>query len=114
MSLSYQDPSMSRDQATQLISTSNAESIVSALISIGLNEGDWKWAQDVCIEHLKNDNEEIVAASIVALAHIARRHEKLETEKAKAAFENAQAKHPTLAGTIADAWDDIEMFVTGD
>ncbi|MGE8496752.1 MAG: hypothetical protein ACN6O6_04530 [Pseudomonas sp.] len=114
MSLSYKDPSMSRDQAIQLLSTSDTKSIVSALISIGLNEGDWKWAQNICIEHLNNNNEDIVSASAAALAHIARRHEKLDIETSKKALEDAQANHPVLAGNIADALDDIEMFVTGD
>lgn len=112
MSLSYQDPSISHDQAVQFLSTADPKLIVSALISIGLNEADWVWAQNICIEHLNNFNENIVSAAITALGHIARRHEKLELEITKKALKEAQLKHPSLAGNIADTLDDIEMFAT--
>jgi hypothetical protein len=112
MSLSYQDPSMSHDQAVKLLSTTDPKLIVSALISIGLNETDWAWAQNICVVHLNNSNENIVSAAISALGHIARRHEKLELEITKKALKEAQLKHPSLAGNIADTLDDIEMFAT--
>jgi hypothetical protein len=112
MSLSYQDPSMPHDKAAQLLSTNDPELVVSALISIGLNETDWVWAQNICIEHLNSLNEKIVSAAIVALGHIARRHEKLELEVTIKALEEAQLKYPSLAGNISDTLDDIDMFAT--
>lgn len=112
MSLSYQDPSMPHDQAVQFLSTNDSKLIVSALISIGLNEADWSWAQNICIEHLNSFNESIASAAISALGHIARRHEKLDLEIAAKALKKAQLKHPSLAGNIADTLDDIEMFVS--
>ncbi|MEO4046471.1 hypothetical protein AAFN46_05185 [Pseudomonas sp. CAU 1711] len=112
MSLSYQDPSIPHDQAVQFLSTNDPRLIVSALISTGLNETDWSWAQNICIEHLNNSNEDIVSAAITALGHIARRHERLDLEITEKALKEAQLKHPSLAGNIADTLDDIEMFVS--
>lgn len=112
MSFSYQDPTMIHDKAVHLLTKGNSTEIISALISIGLNDPDWEWAQDVCIQHLKSDNEDIASAAVNALGHIARRHEKLHLKEVTCALEDAQKKHPSLAGTITDTLDDIEIFIT--
>ncbi|MDM8348118.1 hypothetical protein P8H27_04320 [Pseudomonas sp. sp1636] len=112
MSLSYQDPTISHDHAIHLLSTNDPELIISAIISIGLNETDWQWAQDICLQHLKNSNESIVSASITALSHIARLHEKLDLEKAINALKETQEKHPSLAGNVTDTLEDFEIFIT--
>jgi hypothetical protein len=111
MSLLYKDPTVSHDDAVRLLSTNDPESLISAIISIGLNEDDWEWAQNICIQHLSNSNEKVIFASITALGHIARRHGKLDLATAKNALKETQERHPSLAGNIADALDDFEIFI---
>ncbi|MGE8360718.1 hypothetical protein [Pseudomonas sp.] len=112
MSYSYQDPSMPHDQATQLLSSRDPSAVTSALISIGLNEENWLWAQGVCIDHLQSQDKSIAFAAITAIGHIARRHKKLDLVLTTSALAETQSKHPSLAGSIADTLDDIEMFIT--
>lgn len=112
MSLSYQDPTMDHDEAAYLLSNGNAMEIISALVSIGLNDPDWKWAQDSCLQCLNSDHENVVASAVTALGHIARRHEQLDLAQVYMALAQAKEKFPSLTGTITDTQDDIEIFIT--
>ncbi|MFJ4247399.1 hypothetical protein SAMN04488483_0546 [Pseudomonas helmanticensis] len=110
MSLIYQDPSLSQDEVLRLLANGATANVVAALTSIGLNEVDRVWAQDLCLKHLFNETEAIVASAITALGHIARRHGELDTDEVLPALEITKGKFPSLVGSIEDTLDDIGAF----
>jgi hypothetical protein len=110
MGLIYRTPSINHDEAIRLLSSGIDANVITALVSIGLNETDRKWAQDICLKHLTSKAEAIVAAAATALGHIARRHGELDTETVFAALESAKQTHPSLQGIIEDTLDDIDVF----
>ncbi|QXI04079.1 MULTISPECIES: hypothetical protein [Pseudomonas] len=110
MSLIYQNPSINHDEAVRLLSSGIDANVIAALVSIGLNETDRNWAQDICLKHLTSKTEAIVAAAATALGHIARRHGEVDTETVFLALESARRTHPSLQGIIEDALDDIDVF----
>ena len=110
MSLRYQDPSMSHDEASTLLAEGREADVIAALISIGLNESDGVWAQNTCLHYLSSESENVASAAITALGHVTRRHGQLEVEKVLAAFELAKARFPSLEPVISDTLEDIELF----
>lgn len=110
MSLLYQDPSMSHEKTTQLLASGVDTDVISALISIGLNEVDRTWAQNTCLEYLTSETESVAASAVTALGHIARRHGELDREAVFPALEMVQKKFPSLEGIVADTLDDIDVF----
>lgn len=110
MSLIYQNPSLSQDEVLRLLANGATANVVAALTSIGLNEVDRVWAQDVCLKHLLNGTEAIVASAVIALGHISRRHGELDTDKVLQALEITKGKFPSLIGSIEDTLDDIGAF----
>ncbi|CAH0193898.1 hypothetical protein GRW89_15475 [Pseudomonas moraviensis] len=110
MSLTYQDPSIDHDESVRLLASGAQENVICALISIGLNEPDGSWAEEICAKYLSSETEAIAASAITALGHIARRHGRLNTETVLPALENVRRRMPSLQGVIEDTIDDIEMF----
>ncbi|WP_448107485.1 hypothetical protein [Pseudomonas azerbaijanoccidentalis] len=110
MNFIYQDPSISHDEAVRFLDSDLETDIVTALISIGLNEQDNVWAQIVCLKHLENGTESVAASAVTALGHIARRHGKLDKEVVLPALETVKQKYPSLEGIIADTLDDMDVF----
>lgn len=110
MNMRYHDPDLTRDEAVHDLATGDVSKVTTALISVGLNEMDCTWAQDVCLRHMDNDNEEIASAAIVAIGHIARRFGTLDMARVTPALIRAEHKCPALSGVIGSAMDDIEMF----
>lgn len=110
MSLLYQDPSMSHDEAVSLLDSGLEANIISALISIGLNEQDKAWAQTICLKYIDSHTEQVVVSAITSLGHIARRLGALDMNAVMPALLTAKTKFPALEGSVADTLDDIEMF----
>lgn len=107
MSLLYQDPTISHEEATRLLA-SDVENNAAALVSIGLNEQDIIWAQNTCLKYLESETESVAAAAITALGHIARRQGDLDLDVVLPALEKVKKKFPSLEGTVTDTLDDIE------
>jgi hypothetical protein len=110
MSLIYQDPSISHDAAIRLLASEVDADVIAALTSIGLNETDRNWAQDIFLQHLTAQTEAIVASAVTAFGHIARRHGELDTDVVLPAIESVKRKYPSLQGIIEDTLDDIDAF----
>ena len=110
MSLLYQDPTMSHEEATRLLASNVETSVVAALISIGLNEQDKTWAWNTCLKYLESESESVAAAAITALGHIARRQGGLDVGAVIPALEKVKEKFPSLEGIVADTLDDVETF----
>ncbi|MGF6110467.1 hypothetical protein [Pseudomonas mandelii] len=110
MSLLYQDPSMSHDEAADLLASDEEANIIAALVSIGLNEQDRVWAEAICLSRLSSDSAAVAASAITALGHIARRHGVLDMKTVIPALTTAKKNFPALEATVADTLDDIAMF----
>lgn len=110
MSLLYQDPSMSHDEATNLLTSDVNANVIAALLSIGLNEEDRIWAQNTCLKYLTSEVESVAASAVTALGHLARRHGELDRKPVLLALENVKNKFPALEGIVADTLDDIDAF----
>lgn len=110
MNLTYQDPSMSHDAALQLLASGVDANVISALTSIGLNEADRIWAQNVCIDYLASGTEAVAASAITALGHLVRRCRQLDNGPVLSALTNVKNRFPALEGVVADTLDDIETF----
>ena len=110
MSLRYQDPSTSHDEATRLLASDVDANVIAALVSIGLNEKDRIWAQNTCLQYLASETESIAASAITALGHIVHRHCEIDRETVLPALEQVKHKYPSLVGVVEDALDDIDLF----
>jgi uncharacterized membrane protein len=110
MNMRYHDPLMSHDEAVSALATGNQSKVTTALISVGLNETDYTWAQEVCLQHMDDNSPAIVSAGIVAIGHIARRFGNLDIARVSPALQQAQRKFPSLSGVVESTLDDIEMF----
>jgi hypothetical protein len=110
VSLRYEDPSMSHDEATKLLASGIDTNITAALVSIGLNEADNTWALNTCLKHLASESESVAASAITALGHLARRHGELNKQTVLLALENVKEKFPSLEGIVEDTLDDIDAF----
>ena len=110
MSLRYQDPSTSHDEAARLLASDVDANVIAALISIGLNEENRIWAQNTCLKYLASETESIAASAITALGHIARRHCEIDRETVLPALEQVKNKFPFLVGVVEDTLDDIDVF----
>ncbi|WP_223487183.1 hypothetical protein [Pseudomonas sp. A-RE-19] len=110
MSLLYQDPTMSHEEATRLLTSEVETNVAAALISIGLNEQDKTWAQNTCLKYLESESESVAASAITALGHIARRQGGLDLGAVRPALEQVKERFPSLEGIVADTFDDIETF----
>ncbi|CRM17749.1 MULTISPECIES: hypothetical protein [Pseudomonas] len=110
MNMRYHDPDLTHDESVTDLATGDVSKVTTALISVGLNETDCTWAQSVCLQHMRDDNEDIASAAIVAIGHIARRFGTLDMDKVMPALQQAMRKCPALSGVIGSAMDDIEMF----
>jgi hypothetical protein len=108
--LTYHDPSISHDEAVSLFDSGLEKNIVTALISLGLNEQDSAWAQTTCLKHLESGTQSVAAAAIIALGHVARRFGELEMQTVMSALDSVKGKFPALEATVADMLGDIEMF----
>lgn len=106
----YYDPDLSHEEVVSDLTTEDYGKVTTALISIGLNEIDGAWAQEVCLKHVTHDKQAIASAAIVAIGHIARRFKTLDMTKVYDALLYAGQKHPSLSGVIGGARDDIEIF----
>lgn len=110
MSLLYQDPSVSHDEAVRLIASNVDANVIAALVSIGLNEENSIWAQNTCLKYLTSEVESVAASAITALGHIARRHGEVDRETVLPALEKVKHKFPSLEGVVEDTLDDIDVF----
>ncbi len=84
--------------------------IARALIASSLSDTDWQWVQRQALLLLTNDSEIVVSAAIIALAHTARVNQTINLDLVLPALQ-AVAADTRYRGKVADALDDIQMFV---
>lgn len=84
--------------------------IMNSLVSLSLYEQDWRWAQEICLHFLDNDNSDIRGLAATSLGHIARIHHNLDKEKLVSSLEK-KVNDPLIGGRVQDALDDIEVYL---
>lgn len=99
-----------RKVAEDAFASRDAKNICEALVSVALNDPDWRWAQNQCLYFLGNKSPEIRGLAATCLGHIARVHRQLEKEKVLSALREHLNDDPIL-GRVEDALDDIGMFL---
>ena len=103
------DP-VAHTDAEQGLRSDNPQSIARTLIAIGLHVGDWRWGQQQALNFLSHENENVVSAAILSLAHSARVNRVIDRTTAIPALEKLAAD-PRFTGKVQDALDDISASV---
>jgi len=102
---------LSKVAANKLFADGDPDRIKETLVSVALNEPDWRWVQERCIEFANNSAEwSVRAVCATCLGHIARIHGELDLEGALRTLE-ALARDPRTQGYAETALDDIRMYV---
>lgn len=107
----YEDlPPANRQEVVAALQSEDSETIARMLIRMALHEDDSSWAESRCLEALQDSSdEEVCAAAITSLGHLARIHGRI-SPVALQALRRLQT-HPTLGGRAEDALDDILVYV---
>ncbi|MCW2291946.1 hypothetical protein M2262_001996 [Pseudomonas sp. BIGb0408] len=109
--MNYQDPQPYNKRALEkAFASRDVKSICEALVSVALNDSDWRWAQNKCLEFLRNEIPDVRGLAATCLGHIARIHRQLDKEKVLIALRE-HLDDNIISGQIADALDDIDMFL---
>ncbi|WLH33555.1 hypothetical protein PSH79_16610 [Pseudomonas sp. FP2196] len=72
--------------------------VVAALIAMGFNERDRRWAQNACLVLFESERETIVASAVTALAQL----DELEVDAVLPALHRVTRRFPSLQRTVAD------------
>lgn len=89
------------------------DKICDALIRITYHDPDWRWVQDTCIELANHSDPQVSGLAVTCLGHLARIHGVLDLEKVLPTLRKLRA-HPKISGRVADALDDIKMYLESD
>lgn len=94
----------------RLLSDDSPQSIRTALLALASHGADWRLAQDACLAHLDHPDPDVRGLAATCLGHIGRIHGRLDRHKVLDALRR-KSDDPAIAGQVADALDDIDMFV---
>jgi len=112
--MKYKDvQSISRSDAVKVLAGTDPMAISSALVSLALHDPDWRWVQGLCIERLRDRNEDIAGAAATCLGHLARIHRCLDVSVVIPALESARDYEP-IRGRVEDALEDVQTYLGAD
>lgn len=100
-----------RGQLAAALLSGDADKIVPALLGVVLNDPNWEWLQDKCLELLNVDDIRVPRAALLGLGHVARLHRRMNVVRVRSALR--AFNRPQLAGEVEDVLEDIELFVGG-
>lgn len=98
------------ERASEVFASGDVGEISAALVAVALNDSNWRWVQNRCLEFLNNDNFEIRGVAATCLGHIARIHGRLDEDKVMPALRE-RLNDQAISGRIEDAIEDIGMFL---
>lgn len=101
---------VSRAEAQANLGSGDHQLMARTIIALGLHDHDWRWVQNRCLQLISHDNEVVVSAAILGLAHTARVNRAIDRDLVVPAL-NALAADARYRGRVEDALDDIRMFV---
>ncbi|KRE45524.1 HEAT repeat domain-containing protein [Paenibacillus sp. Soil522] len=100
-----------KDFAIQELKLGDDKRIINALLGLALNEQDWMWVQDICIQFSNHSNYNVRGIAILCFGHLARIHGQLETEKVLPIVKKAlNDTNDFVRGQANSALDDIQFF----
>lgn len=109
--MKYQDfQPISKQDIEKAFASSDVKRICKALLSVALNDPDWKWAQNQCLDFLGNESSDVRGLAATCLGHIARIHGQLDKDKVIIALRE-HLDDNIISGKIEDALDDIDIFL---
>ena len=112
--MKYEDVlAISRQKLRDALASKSDDRAAKAIIAIALHDPDWTWAEQQCLAALHDRRQEVRAAAIIGLGHIARIHRKSTLSSVIPALE-ALRSDEDLGGMVGDALEDIIMFVQTD
>lgn len=109
--MKYQEPPvLDRERALEALKSGVPERVCEALVSVALNDADWRWVQEWCLVLASHPSAAVRAVSATCLGHVARIHRELELERVLPVLELLMLS-PETEGVAQDALDDIEVFL---
>lgn len=99
-----------RREALAELSSGDTGRVTRALVRVALHESDRKWVEDLIAAHLESSDRSVCGVAVTCAGHVARIHGALDTARLLPMIRRL-ASDPDVAGRVADALDDIEMYV---
>lgn len=103
-------PMMSKEEIEYNLVDPGAEKRSLAVLSASLYQGDWRYAQSICIKCLSDIDDLVVRSGIYGLSHIVRIHRKIDMKKLDAGIEPLLSNEG-LYDNIKELKDDIDMYL---
>ena len=104
---------ISQSEAEAGLASGMPDIICDALIRITYHDPNWHWVQDKCLELASHPDPQVSGLAVTCLGHLARIHRVLDVEKVLPTLRRLQ-DDPKISGRVADALDDINMYLEGD
>lgn len=104
---------LSRHQAERALSSTDARVVREALVAIALNESDWRWAQERCLQLTHHRDVTVRAVAVTCIGHIARIHREVDLNAIRLRLDEL-ILDAELAPFVENALEDIALFTTTD
>lgn len=102
---------VSHEEAEKALILGCPKEICETLVSLALNDADWKWVQQKCIDYSSHIDPEVRGVAVTCLGHVARIHHELDVKVVVPVIQGLM-QDPEVAGRAEDAWDDLLMYLT--
>jgi len=108
----YHSPKVdSKEEVKNILMENNKDELEKLGIAVGLCCPDWKYAQDICLLLIENEESVVRANAILGLAHIARTKGQLDKRLVKPIILRELRFNENNRSTILDAIQDINKFL---
>lgn len=97
-----------RQELERCLEAGPVEERAIGVLRMALHEGDLQWAIEVLGRTLRDEDAQVVIASIQAVGHVARKHEHFCVSLRVRLRE--LSRDPRYAGCVADTLEEIEVF----
>jgi len=110
--MKYSEPeSISLERVLSILEHGDSDAKCHALVNLVHSDIDWKQAQEICLENLKNTDQNVARVATICLGHIARINGDIDQDRVVKALISLKTSHSSLAGTAEDALSDIDIFI---
>ena len=102
-------PAISRTDFDAACRTGNTEHRTTAILRLALHHGDPEFIERACNDLLGDEDFSVRRAAVLSVGHMARLYGRVGEDTLVRL--NSLSSDPAMAGTVADALDDIAIFV---
>ncbi len=107
----YQEPTaLTRAEAEKIFKSNDVDAICEALVSVALNDVDWRWVQTQALRFANHESPQVRAVVATSLGHLARIHRTLDAAQVVPKLRE-MLRDKAIAGRVEDAIDDIEIYL---